>query len=172
MKKILLVGYMGSGKSTVGKELALVLNCPFYDLDDIIEQKEQLSIKELFVNKGEVYFRKLEHVVLNEFLNSHENYVLSLGGGTPCYANNHEVLKQDGIESIYLKTSISEIVERLLQSNNQRPLVLGKNKEELTEYVAKHLFDRSYFYHQSKHTVLTDGKTTHDVVTAILSILA
>lgn len=172
MKKILLVGYMGSGKSTVGKELANLLGCPFFDLDDIIIEKEQSSINNIFETKGEVYFRKREHVLLHDFMDTHTHYVLSLGGGTPCYANNHEVLQRDDVISIYLKTSINEIVHRLMKSNNERPLVMGKDKEELTEYVAKHLFDRSYFYHQSKHTVLTDGKTTNEVVQDIASLLA
>jgi len=171
MHKILLVGYMASGKSTVGRKLADVLDIPFFDLDDIIEASEQLAIKEIFKSRGEVYFRKIEHLFLNNFLNTHTNFVLSLGGGTPCYANNHEILQQEEITSIYLKTSISEIVSRLLNSNNQRPLVMDKDEEELTEYVAKHLFDRSYYYHQSKFTVLTDGKTTASVVNDITNIL-
>jgi shikimate kinase len=172
MNKILLVGYMGTGKSTVGKELAMELSLPFYDLDDIISQKEQMSIKDIFDKKGEIYFRKIEHLVLQDFLKSNDKYVLSLGGGTPCYANNHEVLLYDDISSIYLKTSINEIVDRLLKADSKRPLVIGKNKEDLTEYVAKHLFDRSYFYHQCKYTVLTDGKITSDVVTNIKTLLA
>ncbi|UYW00474.1 shikimate kinase [Flavobacterium agricola] len=171
MNKIILVGYMGSGKSTVGKALANSLNIPFYDLDSIIEQNLGLSISEIFNQKGEVFFRKYEHQALHQFLENHSQFVLSLGGGTPCYANNHEVLKNTDIASFYLKTSINEIVNRLLQSNNQRPLIVGKSKEELTEYVAKHLFDRSYFYHQSKNTVLTDGKTTDAVVAELVSKL-
>ena len=171
MNKIILVGYMGSGKSTVGKLLAQQLQIPFYDLDWLIEQSEQKSIPTIFELHGEIYFRKVEHLVLNKFIASHSEYVLSLGGGTPCYANNHEILQLADVTSIYLKTAISELVTRLKNSSNVRPLLLDKNEAELTEYVAKHLFDRSYYYHQSKQTILTDGKTTSDVVKAIISAL-
>ena len=174
MNKILLVGYMGSGKSTVGKVLAEKLNLPFFDLDLIIEQKEQKLIQEIFATKGEIYFRKVEHQILHQFIkdNSNQAYVLSLGGGTPCYANNHEVLQQDNIFSIYLKTSIKQLVDRLSSSSNKRPLVTDKSNEELTEFVAKHLFDRSYFYHQSRYTISTDGKKTMEVVNDIVALLA
>ena len=173
MNKILLVGYMGSGKSTVGRVLAEKLNLPFFDLDVLIEQKEQKLVHEIFKTRGEIYFRKVEHQILNQFLqeNLNQEYVLSLGGGTPCYANNHEVLQYKDIFSIYLKTSIKQLVDRLSASSNKRPLVTDKSNEELTEFVAKHLFDRSYFYHQSKHTVTTDGKITIEVVNEILALL-
>lgn len=173
MNKILLVGYMGSGKSTVGRVLAEKLGLLFFDLDTIIENSEHISVKEIFNTKGEIYFRKLEHTVLNKFLLENKDlpYILSLGGGTPCYANNHLVLQQDEISSVYLKTSIKALVTRLSSSKNQRPLVIDKTNEELTEFVAKHLFDRSYFYHQSKHIVLTDDKSTLEVVKDILQVL-
>ncbi len=174
MNKILLVGYMGSGKSTVGRVLAEKLNVPFFDLDALIEQKEQKSVQEIFKTRGEIHFRKLEHQILHQFLrdNLNQQYVLSLGGGTPCYANNHEVLQYKDINSIYLKTSIKHLVDRLSTSSNKRPLVTDKSNEELMEFVAKHLFDRSYFYHQSKFTVTTDGKITSEVVNDILALLA
>lgn len=174
MNKILLIGYMGSGKSTVGKGLANKLNLPFFDLDALIEQKEQKTVAEIFKINGEIYFRKLEHQILHQFLqdNINKGYVLSLGGGTPCYANNHEVLQREGIFSIYLKTSIKNLVDRLTASGNIRPLISDKTNDELTEFVAKHLFDRSYFYHQSKYTVSTDGKNNEEVISDIKNLLA
>lgn len=105
--KIVLVGYMGSGKSTIGNLLSKNVRIPFYDLDEIIEMNEGMSVKKIFELKGEVYFRKIENLYFNKFVNENDNFILALGGGTPCYANNHEVLKRDDITSIYLKASVN-----------------------------------------------------------------
>ena len=93
--KIILLGYMGSGKTTIGIQLARKLYLNFTDLDEFIEEKEQKSIKEIFKQKGEIYFRKIEHKYLKQFINENESYVLSLGGGTPCYAGNLDLILKD-----------------------------------------------------------------------------
>ena len=93
--KIILVGYMGSGKSTIGKMLSKNIRIPFYDLDEVIEKHEEMSIKNIFEKRGEIYFRKVESLLFQEFINKNDDFILALGGGTPCYANNHEVLKRD-----------------------------------------------------------------------------
>ena len=95
--KIVLLGYMGSGKSAIGSFLSEKLQIPFYDLDSEIEKIEQISIAKLFQTKGEIYFRKTENEVLKKILALEENFVLSLGGGTPCYYYNHELLNATGI---------------------------------------------------------------------------
>ncbi|WP_430401141.1 shikimate kinase [Flavobacterium sp.] len=169
--KIVLVGYMGSGKSTIGKMLSENVGIPFYDLDEIIEKQEGMSIKKIFIEKGEVYFRKLEHSVLNVFINTNEDFVLSLGGGTPCYANNHEVLKMSDVASFYLKNSVDTLCERLENEKMSRPLIANFNKEELKEYVNKHLFDRNFYYYQSKYVVECTSKSIEEVVLEIKSIL-
>lgn len=92
MNKIVLIGYMGSGKSVIGKNISKNIGIPFYDLDEIIENEEQNTIKNIFRVKGEVYFRKKESQVFNDFLKNNDNFILALGGGTPCYANNHQLL--------------------------------------------------------------------------------
>ncbi len=89
MRKIVLLGYMGCGKSTIANILSKTTNIPFVDLDKIIEEKTNLSINQVFEKYGEIYFRKLEHDVFVELLNSPDNAIIGLGGGTPCYANNH-----------------------------------------------------------------------------------
>jgi shikimate kinase len=172
MQKIILVGYMGGGKSTIGKILAEETGIPFFDLDEIIEKNEQKTISELFSAIGEIQFRKLEHETLNDFMATHNHYILSLGGGTPCYANNHLQLQKEGVTSIYLKGSIKELVKRLAPQKKYRPLIAHQSDEELHEFIAKHLFDRSYFYHQSKHTVSVDGKNPDIVVNEIKELLA
>lgn len=169
--KVVLVGYMGSGKSSVGKLLGLQLGIPFYDLDAVIEDIEQLSISDLFEKKGELYFRKSENKILQQILHKEESFVLSLGGGTPCYYNNHELLLQDGIVSFYLKATSAKLVERLQVEKESRPLVASLNKDELLDFVNKHLFDRSFYYHQVNHVVAIDEKSVDQLVDEIVQQL-
>jgi shikimate kinase len=169
--KIILVGYMASGKSTIGKLLSESLHIPFYDLDDLIENNLNLKINEVFEQKGELFFRKKEREVLSDFLNTTENYVLALGGGSPCYYDNFELYQLESVCSIYLKASISTLLDRLHAQKATRPLVSRLNKEELQEFVAKHLFERSYFYHQVKTIVSIDNKKELEIVSEIVSKL-
>ena len=171
MNKIILLGYMGCGKSTIAKLLALEKGLPFIDLDELIEKRENISIKSLFKLKGEIYFRKIEHDILKELTTSSGNFVLSLGGGTPCYANNHELFLGPGIISIYLKASITELYYRLIRNKAKRPLIAAMNNEELEEFIAKHLFERNFFYTKAMHTVSIDGKSPKMVVAEIEKLL-
>lgn len=172
MRKIILLGYMGCGKSTIAEKLSQKLQIPFIDLDKMIEIKAQMSINEIFKNYGEVYFRKLEHDVFVELLNSDENQIIGLGGGTPCYANNHELLKGNGIYSIYLKASVDTLFSRLVHNKSKRPIIANKSEDELKEFIAKHLFDRNYYYHQAGCIIDVDNQTIDETVIAIESILA
>ena len=158
--KIVLLGYMGSGKSTLGKLLAKDLNLSFTDLDDYIVENEKMSISEIFKNKGEIYFRTIENTYLQKFLLEKDKYVLALGGGTPCYANNMEFIKNKGIKSFYLKASISTLIDRLLSAKQNRPLVANLENEKLPEFVAKHLFERRFYYEQADFTIQVDGNIT------------
>jgi len=123
MTKIVLIGYMGSGKTTIAKLLSEKLGIAPLDLDEIIEEKANLSVAAIFEQKGEVYFRKQEHVLLKELLSQPGDLILSLGGGTPCYANNHELLNVEGIVSVYLKASIDTLFGILSLEKNNRPLI-------------------------------------------------
>ena len=167
MKKIVLVGYMGSGKTEIGKLLSKKVNLPFYDLDFLIENEFSKTINQIFEEKGEIFFRKKEHEVFANKINTNESFVLSLGGGTPCYANNHEFLKKEDVISIYLKASIPTLKSRLKFNLSNRPLLKDLSEEELTEYIAKHLFDRSFYYNQSKYTITVDDKSPLEVVEEI-----
>ncbi|MEN9488230.1 MAG: Shikimate kinase [Bacteroidota bacterium] len=171
MKKIVLLGYMASGKSEIGKLVSKKMNLPFFDLDYLIENELSKSINQIFEEKGEIFFRKKEHEVFVAKINSDESYVLSLGGGTPCYANNHELLKYDGITSIYLKASIATLAERLKRNTTKRPLLQNLSESELSDYIAKHLFDRSFYYNQAKFTITVDGKSPLEIVAEIEKIL-
>lgn len=162
---------MGSGKSTIGKHLANFVRIPFYDLDEIIEKRENKSINSIFKKEGEIYFRKIESKVFNQFISENENFVLALGGGTPCYANNHLALQNPDISSIYLKSSVDNLTERLYSEKVNRPLISNLNKEELNDYISKHLFDRSHYYLQSKHIINVDNKAINEIVDEINKVL-
>ncbi|MBF6607331.1 MAG: shikimate kinase [Flavobacterium sp.] len=166
---IILQGYMGSGKSTVAVKLASTLHLQHIDLDQLIESHENLSVTEIFSLKGEIYFRKLESHLLNSVLSQQTNFVLALGGGTPCYGNNLDAIKTGGV-SIYLKGSIALLCERIANSDN-RPLIQDRSRDDLTEFIAKHLFERSSFYEQSDFVVTIDGKTADEIVNEIVALL-
>lgn len=172
MKKIILLGYMTSGKSAVGKALASKMFLPFVDLDEYIEEKEQKSIPSIFKDEGEIYFRLKEHQYLKELLEKDEAFVLSLGGGTPCYAGNMEIITKDtNAISVYLKTAIQTVVSRLEDNKSKRPLVANLSNEELFEFVAKHLFERSFFYEKANLKIITDSKSIEDIVTELRILL-
>ncbi|OSY89255.1 shikimate kinase [Tenacibaculum holothuriorum] len=171
--KIILLGYMASGKSTIGKLLAKKMNLDFIDLDEYIENKEQLKVSEIFNTKGEIYFRKQEHLHLKELLDLEGSFVLSLGGGTPCYAGNMDIINaEENVNSFYINVSIGTITNRLTNENETRPLVANISKDDLVEFVAKHLFERSFFYNQSKFVVKSDDKEPIEIVDEIYSLLA
>lgn len=165
--RVILLGYMGSGKSTVGKKLAKTLHYEFIDLDEYIVKKEGTSINEIFKNKGEIYFRKLEHNTLKEILIQNTNFVLALGGGTPCYGNNNQLINELSF-SIYLKASIQELYSRLVKEKDDRPLIKNIEDDDLKEFIAKHLFERSEYYEKAKQIVSTDKKKTVQVVEEIM----
>jgi shikimate kinase len=171
MKKILVLGYMGSGKSLIGKLVAERLKIPFLDLDDLIEDQLKMSISEIFEQKGEIYFRKIEHNLFKEVMASDSTFVLSLGGGTPCYANNHLLLSGNETASIYLNASIPTLSKRLALERIKRPLIANLSDAEFAEYIAKHLFDRSYFYNQAKFKILVNDKTPEQLTIEIVKLL-
>ena len=163
---------MGCGKSTIAQNLSKSTNIPFLDLDNCIEERAKKSINSIFEEHGEIYFRKLEHQIFLELLQSSENCIIGLGGGTPCYANNHELLKREDVTSIYLKASIETLYNRLVHNKSKRPLIATMNEEEMKEFIAKHLFDRSFYYNQAQNKVSVDNKTVDQTVQDILALLA
>ncbi|MFS4456325.1 shikimate kinase [Maribacter sp. 2304DJ31-5] len=168
--KIILVGYMGSGKTTLGKLLSKQLNINFLDLDDHIESLEGTTISQLFKEKGEVYFRKKEIAYLKEILSSKESLVLSTGGGTPCFGTNMDTINNATPNTYYIKVSLKELVSRLSLEKTQRPMIARFEKEELAEFIGKHLFERSYYYNKATHNIVADGKSPEEIVTEIISL--
>jgi shikimate kinase len=169
---ITLLGYMGSGKSTIGKQLASVLKYDFIDLDKFIEKKENLPIKEIFKIKGEIYFRKIEKSCLKEIYSSKNDLVLALGGGTPCFYGNMDFINSSNSTSIYLKLLPKILSKRLFIDKNNRPLINHlKTEDSLLEFIAIHLFERQLFYSNAKHTIAVGNESVNDVVNAILAKL-
>ncbi|MGK0422284.1 MAG: shikimate kinase [Polaribacter sp.] len=169
--KIIVLGYMASGKSTIGKEVSKKLDMNFIDLDVYISEQEKKSISEIFKIKGEIYFRKIENLYLKELLNNEGDFVLSLGGGTPCYANNMELIQSSKAKSIYIQASIPTLVTRLIKEKSTRPLVADLENEKITEFVAKHLFERRFFYEQAAIIMNTENKSIQEIVLEINSAL-
>lgn len=167
MHKIIFVGYMGAGKTTIASNLAHRLSVPFFDLDELIIKETGLEILQIFEQKDEIWFRKKEHDVLQKFITENSNFILSLGGGTPCYANNHLMLQQDDVISFYLKAKVSTLVTRLSNQTEQRPLLknLGDN---LPSYIGQHLFERIPFYNFAKYTINVDDKTLEEIIEEII----
>lgn len=168
---IVLLGYMASGKSTIGKLLSKQINYPFLDLDEYITQNEKLTIPEIFAQKGEIYFRKKENEYLKEVLQNKQDVILSLGGGTPCYANNMELIHQQNALSIYLRASIATLTDRIVKHKSTRPLVAFLMDGQVPEFIAKHLFERCFFYEQAQKTVSIDAKTENEIVQEIIQFL-
>ncbi len=168
--KLILLGYMGSGKSTVSKMIASKMEIEAIDLDDYIVEKENNSIQNIFKNKGEIYFRLKENEYLKELLNSDKSFVLALGGGTPCYANNMDLIVKNA-KSVYLKGNINTLFDRLHKEKESRPLISTLNDDKLIEFIAKHLFERAPFYEQANHIVVIDDKTVDKIVVEINQIL-
>ena len=171
--KLILLGYMGCGKSSVGFELATKLGYKFIDLDKEIELLEGLSISELFKMKGEIYFRKIENLILKSIIDSEENIVISTGGGTPCYADTMEYLSNcDSCISIFLKTSLQILSDRLFVEKQDRPLISHiEDKLTLTDFIRKHLFERSFYYNQAKFIVDTKEASVEGIVEKIVAKL-
>ncbi len=167
--KFILLGYMGCGKSTVGQALAKSLQLDHMDLDYYIEQQERASITQLIAEKGIIYFRKVEKKHLETLLKLPNSYVLSLGGGTPCYYNNMDaILKTAQSRSIYLRANVPFLTERLYTKKSKRPLIAAiESKEELAEFIGKHLLERSSFYDQADAVIDIQGKTVAQLVKEI-----
>jgi len=160
--KIFLIGFMGSGKTTLARKLAKKLNQSFFDLDQEIESREDLTITQVFEQKGESYFRTKEREVLSDVVNKEEKFVMSVGGGTPCFHENMELINLSGT-SVYLKYNAGILTSRLINAKIKRPLIKGLNESELKEFVTNKLIDREPFYKQSKFVVENNNIKVEDL---------
>jgi shikimate kinase len=146
--RVFLIGFMGSGKTHWGTRLAEKLQIPFYDLDAVIVNSEGMSISETFAIKGEEYFRYMEKQTLEDLISREQNFVLSAGGGTPCFFNNIDLMKKNG-KVLWLNTSLDALNKRLLKEKMSRPLLRGITEAGLRSYIIRKLSERKMYYEQA-----------------------
>jgi shikimate kinase len=168
MPKIILIGFMGCGKTTLGKLLSQELNVPFFDTDALIEAKTNQPISKLFDVFGEAYFRQLEKESLEELTNE-QKFVLATGGGLPCFGTNMDTLNELG-QTVYLETSVDELYYRLSIQSTDRPLLNSSSLNELKVKINSLVRIREPFYQRCKHTLRTDGKSVQKLIETLVSL--
>lgn len=146
--RIYLIGFMGCGKTHWGKELSRKLQLPFFDLDQVIEEKEGKDITAIFAETGEEYFRLLEKDVLYLLTESHDSFVMATGGGTPCFFNNIDYMKSRGT-TVWINCTVDCLYNRLIKEKETRPLIRALSDEELRAFIIKKYADRKIFYQQA-----------------------
>lgn len=151
MKRIILIGYMGSGKTTVGRALAKELDMPFYDLDWYIESRMRKKVSEIFAERGEEGFRQIERNMLHEVA-EFENVVISCGGGTPCFFNNMDYMNGQA-QVVWLKATPEVLHRHLLMGKGDRPLLKGKTPDELIAFIREQLEYREQFYSKARYVL-------------------
>jgi shikimate kinase len=169
MKRIYLIGYMGAGKTTVGKELARQMNLSFIDLDHYIEARFHKTVRQLFEEKGEAVFRDIECKLLHE-VGMIENVVISTGGGAPCFFDNMSYMNQTGT-TVYLKTSSGELAKRLELVKHTRPVLKGLFGEKLKQFITDNLGKRDFWYKQASVIFDTEKMLTDNDVNEITCAL-
>jgi len=167
---ISILGYMGCGKSYISKTLAEKIRFRIIDLDDEIIKHTAKPIPDIFRDLGELGFRKIERQILSEIIQKSNHTVLSLGGGTPIYYDNIDVITQNS-RSIYLRTSVTTLSERLKSEKQKRPLISKIRNEKLPEFISKHLFERCTYYEKAEFIVDTDKKNNEEISNEIINLL-
>ena len=151
MKRIILIGYMGAGKTTIGKALAQELGITFYDLDWYISTRMRKTIAQIFEERGEDGFRQIERNMLHEVA-EFEDVVISCGGGTPCFFDNIDYMNQQA-PVVYLKAEPEVLYKHLAMSKNDRPLLRGKSQDELITFIREQLEKREPFYTKATYSL-------------------
>ncbi|HUW04950.1 MAG TPA: shikimate kinase [Williamwhitmania sp.] len=162
---IYLVGFMASGKTTLGRQLAELLGMRYIDMDEHIELQTGKTIRQIFVTQGEEHFRKVENEILLD-LTSQNGLVVATGGGSPCFYNNMEAMNTKGL-TIYIKVSVEALVNRLADSKVDRPLLWGKSVDELTAYIKEMLRLREPYYSTAKLVITSDEPTAAEIAAAV-----
>lgn len=154
MTRIFLIGYMGAGKTTLGRALAKALGLSFIDLDNYIETRFRKTISQIFAEKGEEGFRLLERNMLAE-VGEFEDVIISTGGGTPCFYDNVEYMNRQGI-TVFLDVPVERLFTRLSIARSKRPLIKEKNDEELLQFINEQLGKRMPHYSKAQHCFVAD----------------
>ena len=161
--RIFLIGFMGVGKTTIGKRLANKLDIPFVDLDQIIEDKFQISINEFFSKYGEATFRKEETKMLESVIGEFDKAIISVGGGLPCFNENMERMNANGT-TCYLHRPAKELFQRLINSKTDRPLLRDLNDDELLNFIDNKLLEREVYYNQAKFTFTREEQELNQII--------
>ena len=159
--RIYLIGYMGCGKSTLGRKLSKHLGMQFIDMDHYIEERNYKTIPQIFAEEGEAEFRKKERKALEE-LSEFTDIVIATGGGAPCFFDNIHLMNKTG-ETIYLNIDPKILADRLLKSKTERPLIKGKSREELVAFIDETLNKRNEFYTKAKYQITTPDMDLNEV---------
>lgn len=162
MRRIFLIGYMGTGKTTIGRQLAKAWNISFCDLDQYIEGRFLKSISQIFKDHGEDEFRKIESAMLHE-VGEFEDVVIATGGGAACFFDNIDFMNTVGT-TVYLKASPEVLAKRVLGGKNKRPLLENKTDEELLEFITTNLEHREPFYSQAKIIFETESLSQKELI--------
>jgi shikimate kinase len=165
MARVFLIGFMGSGKTFLSKRLAQAMNFNLIDLDKYIEEKYFSTVPQLFEKYGEAGFRERERVALAE-VSQIENVIVATGGGAPCFFDNMQRMNNAGL-TLYIKVPETVIVDRLIHSKHKRPLVDGKSKQELEEFVSAKIVEREEFYLQAKAIINPIEQSIDEIVSLI-----
>ncbi len=169
--KLFLIGYMGCGKSTLGKRLAKRANFEFVDMDSLIEQREGAPVADIFHYAGEEYFRKTERAIIEELGDAEGDYVISTGGGVPAWRDNMERMNVIG-STVYLRRTAQQIASRLSPHGRQkRPKLRGLNDEDLVEFMTKNMAEREPFYSKATHIIECSSYSDEEIIEIILSKL-
>ena len=169
IKNKILIGYMGVGKSYICKKIATISGINCIDLDEQIEKETNMPINDIFKLKGEDYFRALENKILSDIISNKKNYIISCGGGTPCFKDNIELMNKAAI-TIYLRDSTNNIYKRLLEEKSKRPLIKDLKKKELFEFIDKNIKAREKFYQKAKVIINLDKLKADEVINYIISL--
>ncbi|MEJ6698635.1 MAG: shikimate kinase [Flavobacteriaceae bacterium] len=169
---IVVLGYMGCGKTTVSNKLKAILDLPLFDLDQFIENEFEMTISEIFNTKGQIEFRRIENRYLKILLNKKEKSIISLGGGTPCYHDNMDLILKYSKNVFFINTSAEFLSERLFKERGKRPIIKSINSvSKLKEFISKHLFERIVFYNKANYIILDSNQGIDHVCKKIIKKL-
>lgn len=166
--RIFLIGFMGSGKTHWGRQLAAQLTIPFFDLDEVITSRENKSVAEIFAQSGEEAFRIKEREVLEALIDENTSMVLSCGGGTPCFFNNIERMKKYGVV-VWLNTHVEILLTRLMKEKASRPLIKNIADDDMRSYIVRKLNERRIYYEQAD--VIIDNENSISITEFIQTVL-
>ena len=165
--RVFLIGYPSCGKSSFGRRIASSLNMNFVDSDVLVSKFENKSIVDIFNDKGEEYFRNLEHSILLDYSNQHDNFIMATGGGLPCHSSNMDFINSVGV-SFYLQTSVDTLLARLMNTKNIRPRFIGLSEMQMKEKIVSDLNERNKYYSKADYII----DTNCDVVRVIVQIIS